>query len=394
MQPLTSTREATMSAPAQAAIHVNLAAIFVSLELSRSTWLITSLSPGGGERMSKHSVRSGDVAGLLDQLARLRTKAQARTGEIFPIIVIQEAGLDGFWVHRVLAREGIESHVVDAASVLTSRRRRRAKTDRIDGEALLRTLLAYKRGEPRVCAMVKAPTPQEEDRRRLCRERKTLVAERVEHVSRIKGLLFAQGVSDYEPLHRDRRRRLEQLTTGDGRSLPAHLKAQIGRELDRLELLLRQLKAVEAERNALLELMGDPAPTPVAALAGVRGIGPEFAAVLWFECLFRSFSNRRQVAAYAGLAPTPWQSGSVQHEQGVSKSGNPRLRTTMIQLAWLWLRHQPTSELSLWFKERMKRNDGRGKKTTIVALARKLLVALWKFVSNGIVIEGAVQKAA
>jgi transposase len=116
--------------------------------------------------------------------------------------------------------------------------------------------------------------------------------------------------------------------------------------------------------------------------------------VLWFECLFRSFSNRRQVAAYAGLAPTPWQSGSVQHEQGVSKSGNPRLRTTMIQLAWLWLRHQPTSELSLWFKERMKRNDGRGKKTTIVALARKLLVALWKFVSNGIVIEGAVQKAA
>ena len=383
-----------MSAPAQAAIHVNLAAIFVSLELSRSTWLITSLSPGGGERMSKHSVRSGDVAGLLDQLARLRTKAQARTGEVFPIIVIQEAGLDGFWVHRVLAREGIESHVVDAASVLTSRRRRRAKTDRIDGEALLRTLLAYKRGEPRVCAMVKAPTPQEEDRRRLCRERKTLVAERVERVNRIKGLPFAQGISDYEPLHRDRRRRLEQLTTGDGRSLPAHLKAQIGRELDRLELLLRQLKAVEAERNALLELMGDPAPTPVAALAGVRGIGPEFAAVLWFECLFRSFSNRRQVAAYAGLAPTPWQSGSVQHEQGVSKSGNPRLRTTMIQLAWLWLRHQPTSELSLWFKERMKRNDGRGKKTTIVALARKLLVALWKFVSNGIVIEGAVQKAA
>ena len=139
--------------------------------------------------------------------------------------------------------------------------------------------------------------------------------------------------------------------------------------------------------------MGDPAPTPVAALAGVRGIGPEFAAVLWFECLFRSFSNRRQVAACAGLAPTPWQSGSVQHEQGVSKSGNPRLRTTMIQLAWLWLRHQPTSELSLWFRERVKRNDGR-RKTTIVALARKLLVALWKYSTSGVVIEGAVMKAA
>ena len=166
--------------------------------------------------MSKHSVRSGDVAGLLEQLARLQDKAQARTGETFPVIVIQEAGLDGFWVHRVLEREGIESHVADAASILISRRRRRAKTDRIDGEALLRTLLAYKRGEPRVCAMVKAPTPQE-DRRRLCRERKTLVAERVEHVNRIKGLLFAQGISAYEPLHRDRRRRSEELTTGDGR---------------------------------------------------------------------------------------------------------------------------------------------------------------------------------
>jgi transposase len=378
----------------QAAIHVNLAAIFVSLELSRSTWLITSLSPGGGDKMSKHSVRGGDAVGLLEQLTKLQAKAQARTGKTFPIIVIQEAGLDGFWMHRVLEREGIESHVVDAASILISRRRRRAKTDRIDGEALLRTLLAHKRGEPRVCAMVRAPTPQEEDRRRLCRERKTLVAERVEHVNRIKGLLFAQGIADYEPLHRDRRQRLEQLTTGDGRPLPAHLKAQIGRELDRLELLLRQLKAVEAERDALLAPTADAASAPVAALAGLRGIGPEFAANLWLECFYRSFSNRRQVAAYAGLAPTPWQSGSVQHEQGVSKSGSPRLRTTMIQLAWLWLRHQPTSELSLWFQERVKRDGGRGRRTTIVALARKLLVALWKFVSSGVVIEGAAMKAA
>jgi transposase len=165
MRPLTSTREATMHAsapgPTQASIHVNLAAIFVSLELSRSTWLITSLSPGGGEKMSRHSVRGGDVAGLLHQLAKLRDKAQARTGETFPVIVIQEAGLDGFWLHRVLETEGIESHVVDAASILTSRRRRRAKTDRIDGETLLRTLLAYKRGEPRVCAMARAPSPQQ-----------------------------------------------------------------------------------------------------------------------------------------------------------------------------------------------------------------------------------------
>jgi transposase len=379
---------------ARAAIDVTLAAIFVSLELSRSTWLITSLSPGSGEKMSKHSVRGGDVTGLLNHVATLRAKAQARTGKTFPVIAIHEAGLDGFWLHRVLEQEGIESHVVDAASVLTSRRRRKAKTDRIDGEALLRTLLAYKRGEPRVCAVVRAPSPDEEDRRRLCRERKTLVAERITHVNRIKGLLFAQGIADYEPLRCNRRQRLEELTTGDGRPLPAHLKAQIGRELDRLGLTLQQLKAVEAARDALLAPKGEAAPAPVAALAGLRGIGPEFAAVLWLECFFRTFSNRRQVAAYAGLAPTPWQSGSVDHEQGVSQSGNPKLRSTMIQLAWLWLQHQPTSALSRWFKERVKQNGGRGKKAAIVALARKLLVALWKFVSNGVVIEGAVMKAA
>src|ERR671932_2521580 len=243
-----------------AAIRTDLNAIFVSLELSRSSWVITSLAPGKGEKMSKHSLDSSDVKGLLDHFAKLRAKAQARTGQTFPVVAIYEAGPDGFWIHRVLEREGIESHVVDAASVLTSRRRRRAKTDRIDGEALLRTLLAYKRGEPRVCAMVRAPSPEEEDRRRLCRERKTLVAERVAHVNRIKGLLFAQGIADYEPLRGDRRWRLEALSTGEGRPLPPYLKAQIGRELDRLELLLEQLKTVEAERNALLEPANDVAP--------------------------------------------------------------------------------------------------------------------------------------
>ena len=365
------------------AIRTNLGAIFVSLELSRSTWLITSLSPGGGEKMSKHSVSAGDIAALLSRFSELKQKAFARTGQSFPIIVIQEAGLDGFWIHRVLQSEGIESYVVDAASIATSRRRRRVKTDRIDGEALVRALLAYKRGEPRVCAMVRAPTPEDEDCRRLCRERKTLTVERVQHVNRIKGLLFSQGVSGYE------------LKTGDGRPLPPHLKSQIGRELDRLELLLGQIKAVEAERDALLtpatETEGMPAPQ--AMLIDLRGIGAEFAAVVWSEGLCRSFANRRQVAAYGGLAPTPWQSGSVAREQGVSKAGNPRLRTTMIQLAWLWLRHQPNSALAQWFKERVKRNGGRLRKTTIVALARKLLVALWKYVTAGVVVEGAVMKA-
>lgn len=343
--------------------------------------------------MSKHSVAADDVAGLLARFAGLKKKAEARTGQFFPIIVIQEAGLDGFWIHRVLEAEGIESHVVDPASIATSRRRRRAKTDKIDGEALVRALLAYKRGEPRVCAMLRVPTPEEEDHRRITRERKALTNERVRHVNRIKGLLFAQGVSGYEPMHRDRRKRLEALKTGDGRPLPAHLKMQISRELDRLELLLEQIKAVEAARDAMLAAAQVVSPAP-AMLLNLKGIGPEFAAILWSEGLSRHFDNRRQVAAYAGLAPTPWQSGAVDHDQGVSKSGNPRLRTTLIQLAWLWRRHQPRSALTLWFEDRVKCNGGRLKKTTIVALARKLLVALWKYLNAGVVIEGAAMKTA
>ena len=351
--------------------------------------------------MSKHSVSAGDIAALLARFADVKKKALARTGKSFPIIVIQEAGLDGFWIHRVLQNEGIESYVVDPASIATSRRRRRAKTDRIDGEALVRALLAYKRGEPRVCAMLRAPTPEEEDSRRICRERKTLTAERIRHVNRIKGLLFSQGISGYDPLRRNRRQQLDELKTGDGRPLPPHLKAQVSRELDRLELLIEQIKAVETKRDALLlpvtKPLGtsvDPTPAPTVMLVDLNGIGAEIAAVLWSEGLYRSFTNRKQVAAYAGLAPTPWQSGSVAHEQGVSKAGNPRLRTTMIQLSWLWLKHQPQSALALWFAERVKRNGGRLRKTTIVALARKLLVALWKYVTAGVVIEGAILKSA
>jgi len=381
-------------------IRYDLGAIFVSLELSRSKWLVTSLSPGGGEKMSKHVVAADDVAGLLALFERLREKAQDRTGVRYGMVTIQEAGLDGYWIHRMLMREGIESHIVDPASIAVSRHRRRAKTDRIDGEALLRTLMAWKRGEPRVCSMVRVPSPEQEDRRRLSRERKTLVAERLRHVNRIKGLLYSQGISGYEPLRCGRRMRLEVLETGDGRPLGVYIKAQIARELDRIELLIAQITAVEAERDALLARLADAvqpgngAPAPTAMLLHLAGIGAEFATVLWHEGLFRQFDNRRQLAAYAGLAPTPWQSGNIDREQGVSKAGNPRLRTTMIQLAWLWLRHQPDSALSQWFNARVNHNGGRYKKTTIVALARKLLVALWKYVTAGVVIEGVITKTA
>ena len=251
-----------------AAIQTHIGAIFISLELSRSKWLITSLVPGGGQRMSKHWVDAGDLTGLLARFWAIRDKVLARTGITYPIVVIQEAGLDGFWIHRALVQEGIESHVVDAASIAVSRRRRRAKTDKIDGEGLLRALLAFKRGEPRVCSMVRVPMPEDEDRRRICRERQTLTAERIRHVNRIKGLLFSQGIGDYEPLRRDRRRALEAVRTGDGRTLGANMKAQIGRELDRLELLLGQIAAVEAERDAMLACRGRPRPRTAQSAQG------------------------------------------------------------------------------------------------------------------------------
>jgi len=345
-------------------------------------------------RMSKYSTPGGDGGALLGLLERMRARAQQLTGRPVQIVAIQEAGLDGFWVHRLLEANGIESHVVDPASIAVPRRRRRAKTDAIDGETLLRTLLAWTRGEPRVCAMVVPPTPEEEDRRRVCRERAILLQERIRHTNRIKGLLAGQGITSFNPLHKDRRQLLEAARTGDGRSLPPHLKAEILREIELIELLVRQIADVEAAREALAGPKSAQAPSPVVLLKQLKGIGPEIASVLYLEGLFRSFGNRRQLAAYAGLAPTPWRSGAVDQEQGISKAGNPRLRSTMIEFAWLWQRHQPASTLSRWFHSRVGKERGRIRRIAIVALARKLLIAVWRYVTQGEIPEGAVLKAA
>ena len=235
-------------------------------------------------------------------------------------------------VHRLLAANGIESHVVDPASIAVPRRRRRAKTDAIDGKTLLRTLLAWTRGEPRVCAMVVPTTPEEEDCRRVCRERAILLQERIRHTNRIKGLLAGQGITDFNPF-KDRRQLLDAARTGDGRPLPRQLKAEILREIELIALLVRQIADVEAAREVLAGPKTAKSPSPVVLLKQLKGIGPEIASVLYFEGLFRSFGNRRQLAAYAGLAPTPWRSGTVDQEQGISKAGNPRLRSTMIELS-------------------------------------------------------------
>jgi transposase len=239
--------------------------------------------------------------------------------------------------------------------------------------------------------MVVPSSPEEEDERRISRERETLIQERIRQTNRNKGPLRAQGVTEFDPRRKDRRNQLEALKTGDGQPLPLHLKAEILRAFERIELLLRQFVEVEAERHRILQAQPH-ARGPL--LTRPKGIGQEFAAVLTLEGLFRNFGNRRQVAAYAGLVPTLWKSGRIDHEQGIAKAGNPRLRETMIELAWQWLRHQPGSALSHWFHGRVGCERGRFRKIAIVAVALKLFVALWRYVTQGVVPEGAVLKAA
>ena len=371
------------------------AAVFVAMELSKSAWLLAVQGSPSGKK-SSHRVEAGDVAGLLDLLGRLRTREQQACGGEVQIILGYEAGYDGFWLHRRLTPEGIACWVMDPGSLQVNRRARRAKTDRLDAAMLLRALMAWCRGDRAACHMVQVPSVEREDARRTHRERQRLVTERVQHVNRIKGLLATQGVYDYLPLRRDRRERLAELRTGDGRVLPPCLRREIEREFLRLELVLEQIAAVEAERDAAVALPAadDADAAKVALLARLGGIGTELATVLVREALYRPFANRKEVAAYAGLTPSPFASGDRHREQGISKAGNPLLRKSMVELAWLWLRYQPNTALARWFTGRVGEIRGRIRKITAVALARKLLVALWRYVTTGLVPEGARLKPA
>lgn len=373
----------------------NGARIFVALELSKSTWLLAAQASPSGKTTS-HRLDGGDTAGLLALLRRMQAREQRGNGEEVQVILGHEAGYDGFWLQRRLAAEGITCWVIDPGSLQVDRRARRAKTDRLDAAMLLRALMAWCRGDQAACRMVQVLSVEREDARRTHRERQRLIAERVQHVNRIKGLLATQGIYVFLPLRRDRWARLEELRTGDGRELPERLRREIEREFRRLELVLEQVEASEAERDAVVAApaANDVDAMKVAQLARLGGIGTELATVLVREALYRPFTNRREVAAYAGLTPSPYASGDKHRDQGISKAGNPLLRKSMVELAWLWLRYQPDSGLARWFTERVGTVRGRIRKITAVALARKLLVALWKYVTTGLVPEGARLKAA
>ena len=371
------------------------AVVFVAMELSKASWLLAAQSSPSG-KTSSHKLDGGDIAGLLALLRRLQARERRAEGEEVRVVLAHEAGYDGFWLQRRLAAEGIACWVMDPGSLQVDRRARRAKTDRLDAAMLLRALVAWCRGDRAVCRMVRVPSLEREDARRTHRERQRLIAERVQHVNRIKSLLATQGVYEFRPLRRDRWARLADLRAGDGRALPPRLRREIEREFGRLELVLEQIEAVEAERDAAVAApAADDADAPkVAQLAKLGGIGTELATVLVREGLHRPFANRREVAAYAGLTPNPFASGDRHRDQGISKAGNPLLRKAMVELAWLWLRYQPGSALARWFAGRVGAARGRMRKIAAVALARKLLVALWKYVTTGLVPEGARLKAA
>jgi transposase len=368
--------------------------LILAIELSNKKWVLAAQVPGMPQTKARRTIDPTPEA-LMAAIDSYRARAAAAGRTIERAIATYEAGWSGFWLARWLAVRGIEAHVIQPASVPVDRRARRAKSDGIDAELLLRTLLAWLRGEPRVCSMVPVPDEADEDARRCVRERAELVSERTGLVNRIGAVLATLGLSDYNPLRRDRHRRLGELRTAVGAPLPPYARAKITRMLLRLELVLAQVAELDQQRDAVLEdAEPDRAGAMIQQLAGLRGIGVQSATVLVREAFVRKFANGKALGSYAGLTSTPYSSGGVEREQGIGKAGNRRLRTAMVELAWLWQRYQPASAQVRWFRERVGTTGRRVRKVMVVALARKLLVALWRFVTEGVVPEGAVMKPA
>ena len=372
------------------------APIFVALELSRSKWLVGIGTPQKWA-VRRHEVDGGDLEGLLALLRRVAVREEQRAGVPIRVHICFEAGRDGHWLHRALKAAGYDVYEIDPGSVAVDRRARRAKSDGVDVDKLVRTLSRLVRGERDACRVVEVPSLEEEDAKRTHREYERLVKERTSHGNRMKGLLFAHGVRDFEPMAPDRLERLAEL------SLPPKLKAELRRECRRLAMLIADVAEVEAEMKAAVvpsrkakakAAAAPPTQRQIVQLFQLKGMGVHFSTVLGGEVFYRKFRNRRGVGQYIGLAPSPFQSGDSARDQGIAKAGNGRARKTMIQLAWLWLRHQPQSALSQWFAERVGAQKGRVRRIAIVAMARKLAVALWRYLETGLVPEGAVLKRA
>ncbi len=362
--------------------------LHMAMELSNKKW---KLGFSNGERMRSRNIDAGDWIALLDEITQ--AKARLHCEPSCRVVSCYEAGRDGFWIHRALVAEGIENHILDSASIEVSRRKKKVKTDQVDVVALLRLLMRYLSGEKAALHTIRIPSVAEEDQRRLNRERDRLIKERGAHSARLKSLLITHGI------------RLERLSTFPelvrtakaavtGYALPSDLKAELQREYQRYELANEQIKALERLQKERAEALDKPAMRNVTQLMSLKGVGWQSSWILCMEFFnWRDFKNAKQLGSCAGLTPTPHDSGDSQREQGISKAGNKRIRRLMVELSWLWLRYQPDSALSQWYEKRFGSGGKRMRRIGIVALARKLLIALWRYLEHGVLPEGAVLKA-
>jgi transposase len=367
--------------------------VIAVIELSQASWLVAGIVPG----LERHPLKklAPDEDALLRLLHRWRDEAAAAGRTVTRVAVAFEAGRDGFWLARWLRAQGAEAHVIHPSSVAVAREHRRAKTDRLDTELLKRAFLGWLRGERGHCTMAAVPTLEEEDAKRPSRERESLVGERTRVVNRIKGALARLGVRGFKPTLRAAAARLPTLRTAEGAPLPPNTLAELQRDMARLRFISDQIREIEDARLERLERQPEEGPhAMVRLMARVIGVGIETADMLVHEVLARQLRDRKAVARYAGLTGSPDESGVRRREKGLARAGNARVRRGMIQLAWRWLRFQPDSGLARWYRARTADARGGTRKTMIVALARKLLVALWRLVTTGEMPEGVVLRPA
>jgi transposase len=361
----------------------------MAMELSEAKWLLM-FTVGAGQKPREKTIRGSDREALERELRR--AKHRFGLAEDARVVSCYEAGREGFWLHRYLVSLGVENMVVDSSSIAVNRRRRRAKTDRLDAKQLLIKLLRYDAGEHKEWSVVNVPSVADEAGRQPSRELLTLKAERTRSSNRIKGLLATQGIQLRQLAGFDKR--LDALRLWDGSALAAELVAQLRREYERLEHVERQILAVERDRRQRLRQVKDTVSSQVQKLQRLRAIGPNSAWMFSTELFaWRQFRNRRQVGGIVGLTGTPYDSGQRPHEQGISKADNPAVRAMTVEIAWVWLRYQPQSALSQWYQRRFGHGSSRLRRIGIVALARKLLIALWRYVEFDQLPEGAELKA-
>ena len=362
------------------------------IEMSLSSWLVAGIVPGiERQPLKKLAV---DESALLRLLHRWREEAEKAGCRIERIVVAFEAGRDGFWLARWLTARSIEAHVIHAASVAVSREHRRAKTDRLDAELLKRSFLGWLRGERDHCKVVAIPTLKDEDAKRPSRERESLVGEQSRIVNRMKAALIRLGIRGFNPKLKRAAGRLDDLRTPEGEPIPPNTLAELRRDMERRRLISNQIRQIEEARLKHLEQAPNDGPhAMVLLLARVIGVGIETADMLVHEVLSRNMHDRRAIARYAGLTGSPDESGRKRREKGLARSGNGRVRRGMVQLAWRFLTYQKESALAQWYRARTENALG-ARKPMIVALARKLLIALWRFVCQGVVPDGIVLRPA